>query len=275
MKLCSDCKHEKSRDEFGPSGYINKYGLISLDKRCKICKAIYVKNSRLKRITKQTKNGYRECSRCNKHLLVAEFWRNKLACIECLKQDYQENLEKNKPKQKLARIKRKQNPEYRALLRDKKKEWRKNRTIEQRQKDAEYALKHSRLYAPIRNKRIKERKAIDIGFKISKRLRSSFAMAVRKEYKISSSLDLLGCSIPYFKKYIAMQFTEGQFWWNWGHGKDKWNLDHIIPVAFFDLTNPEEQKKCFHYTNFRPLWHTENMIKSDKLADGTRARNFI
>ena len=52
---------------------------------------------------------------------------------------------------------------------------------------------------------------------------------------------------------------------NWLNYKlDGWHVDHIRPVASFDLTNEEEFKKCFHYTNLQPLWADENLKKSDK-----------
>jgi hypothetical protein len=31
----------------------------------------------------------------------------------------------------------------------------------------------------------------------------------------------------------------------------------------FNLMDPEEQKKCFHYTNLQPLWAIDNIVKHD------------
>jgi hypothetical protein len=39
----------------------------------------------------------------------------------------------------------------------------------------------------------------------------------------------------------------------------------VVPCASFDLTKPEEQFKCFHYTNLQPLWAKENLRKGAKL----------
>jgi hypothetical protein len=43
-----------------------------------------------------------------------------------------------------------------------------------------------------------------------------------------------------------------------------WHIDHVRPCCAFDLTKPEDQKKCFHHTNLQPLWWHENLAKSGK-----------
>lgn len=53
-------------------------------------------------------------------------------------------------------------------------------------------------------------------------------------------------------------------WQNRGRGHDKWHIDHVRPCASFDLTDPEQQKQCFHWSNMQPLWQTDNLRKGSK-----------
>lgn len=71
----------------------------------------------------------------------------------------------------------------------------------------------------------------------------------------------LGCTIEELKAHLESLFKPGMTWDNWGHTGDVWHLDHIIPLASFDLTDPEQVKLACHYTNLQPLWATENLQK--------------
>jgi len=81
--------------------------------------------------------------------------------------------------------------------------------------------------------------------------------------KSASTLELLGCTFEYARAHLEAQFTKGMGWDN--YGVNGWHIDHIIPCASFDLTDPDQQRQCFHYTNLQPLWAEDNLRKSDKL----------
>lgn len=87
------------------------------------------------------------------------------------------------------------------------------------------------------------------------------------------TIELLGCEVDYFIKYMESLFTAGMTWDN--YGKYGWHIDHIIPCASFDLTNPDQQKACFHYTNLQPLWEFDNLSKSDKIQVITSEGVFL
>jgi hypothetical protein len=111
-----------------------------------------------------------------------------------------------------------------------------------------------------------ERVKKDLEWKMKKILRTRFLTAIKKQFKKSSVLKLLGCSIDECRIYIESKFQEGMNWEN--HGIFGWHIDHIIPCATFDLTKLEEQQKCFHYTNLQPLWWEDNLKKSNKVEEG-------
>lgn len=54
--------------------------------------------------------------------------------------------------------------------------------------------------------------------------------------------------------------------WN-NYGKNGWEIDHIIPCSYFDLTKEENQRICFNYRNLQPLWASENNTKKAKVPD--------
>lgn len=78
--------------------------------------------------------------------------------------------------------------------------------------------------------------------------------------KSMHTFELIGCTAEEFKAYIESKFLSGMSWDN--YGINGWHIDHIIPCYKFDLTNIEEQKRCFHYSNQRPLWAKDNLSRS-------------
>jgi len=111
--------------------------------------------------------------------------------------------------------------------------------------------------------RKKNRLKLDIKYRIAENLRRRVSLALKGLNKSASTMELLGCTAQEFKIHIADKFDEKMSWDNYGiHG---WHIDHIIPCSSFDLTDPEQQKKCLHYTNLQPLWAIDNLKKSNKI----------
>tara|TARA_R100000687_G_C6421167_1_gene151075 strand:+ start:469 stop:1083 length:615 start_codon:yes stop_codon:yes gene_type:complete len=108
----------------------------------------------------------------------------------------------------------------------------------------------------------KKKYSDDLNYQMKDKLRSRIRLALKNKIKkTGSTLDLLGCSLLFFRKYFEIKFTVGMSW-------DRISLihiDHIIPCKNFDLTRKSEQKKCFHYTNLQPLWAKDNLSKGCKL----------
>ncbi len=93
-------------------------------------------------------------------------------------------------------------------------------------------------------------------------LRHRVRQALRGLAKCSSTQKLTGCTIKELMAHLEAQFTDGMTWDNYGEGG--WAVDHIRPCASFDLTDPEQQRQCFHYSNLQPLWAADNIRKGAK-----------
>ena len=107
----------------------------------------------------------------------------------------------------------------------------------------------------------KEKRKTDIIFKIKKNLRARVSEVLKGRSKSAKTLELLGCSLENLKKHLEDKFEDGMNWDNYG----VWHLDHIIACANFDLSDPKQQKICFHYTNLQPMWGEHNIQKGSRL----------
>jgi hypothetical protein len=102
----------------------------------------------------------------------------------------------------------------------------------------------------------------DIYYKLKRNLRSRIKEAVKRNAKAGSAVKDLGCSVEFFKEYIEKMFyTNTMEWPTWGK---VWQLDHIIPLWKFDLTDPVQFKQAVHYTNMQPLTILDHRKKSSK-----------
>jgi len=103
----------------------------------------------------------------------------------------------------------------------------------------------------------------DINWNLRGRLRTRLTKALKGVNKSKKTMELLGVPhMDFFKTWIECKFKEGMTWEN----RHLWHIDHIIPCSSFDLTKPEEQAKCFHYTNLQPLWASENLSKGNRIS---------
>lgn len=114
-----------------------------------------------------------------------------------------------------------------------------------------------------RNIRRREQYKNNTEYKLKVILRTRFNSVIKRNSKKSSMLDLLGCNIEFFKKWISYQFEDWMSWEN--HGE--WHLDHIRPCASFNISKIEDQKECFHWKNYRPISKEINISKQDKIDE--------
>jgi hypothetical protein len=110
--------------------------------------------------------------------------------------------------------------------------------------------------------------ATDLKFRIEKRIRASVNQGIRrvKASKCDSIQSLLGCTVDELKIHLEAQFAEGMNWDRFG----EIHIDHKTPCISFDLTNKEEQRRCFHFSNLQPLWARDNLVKGKKIQSDAK-----
>ncbi len=96
---------------------------------------------------------------------------------------------------------------------------------------------------------------------VGRRMRD--ALACHSAQKAGRTIALVGCPASTLALHLESKFLPGMSWENYGY--DGWHIDHIIPLAKFDLKDPEQQAAAFHYTNLQPLWAKDNLTKSHKV----------
>jgi hypothetical protein len=176
-----------------------------------------------------------------------------------LKRQYTRNLPPEVRARKLARARvyRQTVAGRKAREKERLRQREFNQTPEGEMKQREYFQR----YKPKVYKRYNERYQSDPHFRIgvSLRKRLTLALKARRTQKVARLVELIGCTITELATHLEKKFQAGMAWANYG----EWHIDHIRPCASFDLTDAQEQRRCFHYSNLQPLWAGENIRKAD------------
>lgn len=244
-KVCTECKIDKLLSEYHKCN-ANAHGIQS---KCKKCLSDLRK----------------EVYRTNRESILAE---------QTIKRASPKNKEKTKKYYEKNKDKYKNN--YQKIMQDEIRKKRRKDTSdkyrsksESKEKSRQQKLEYSKRHEVVLRKRQKHliRQKSDIQYVLKRRLRFRLRHAINAiangNHKYKSAIELLGCDISFFKQHIESMFTEGMNWDRLTYI----HIDHIKPCAKFDLTDIEEQKKCFHYTNLQPLWYVDNLIKNAKYKE--------
>lgn len=166
----------------------------------------------------------------------------------------QRTYQKNKQKifaraAKWAREKRKTDEAYREKANARCREW--------------HRMNRDKL-RPYYSARSAKRRRTDVRYRIMNSVRRRVLFALKGSKKSASITAMIGAPLDVVRDHIQSLFKPGMTWENWGRGCNgarEWHLDHIKPLASFDLTNPEQFAEACHYTNLQPLWSDENLSK--------------
>ena len=120
--------------------------------------------------------------------------------------------------------------------------------------DEERRLRHNLRCKNYTEKRLKS----DSLYKLKVYIRKSIARSFTNYTKSKKYEEILGLSYDKFKIYIESLFTDGMSWENYG----EWQLDHKVPISW--AKTEEQVYELNKYTNFQPLWSSENQSKGNR-----------
>ena len=135
------------------------------------------------------------------------------------------------------------------------------------QKNREKIAAHIKVYQQENKEKIaatkkvyqQERYKNDPDFKMSMGVRRRLRLALKGNSKAAPTMEIIGCTIEELWLHLESKFEPGMTREN--HGRFGWHIDHKKPCCAFDLSDLEQQKICFHYSNLQPLWAKDNLEK--------------
>tara|TARA_Y100000361_G_scaffold38206_1_gene32686 strand:- start:3848 stop:4615 length:768 start_codon:yes stop_codon:yes gene_type:complete len=82
-----------------------------------------------------------------------------------------------------------------------------------------------------------------------------------KFLKVKSHIEYLGTSTNNYLDWITTYNSD----YNLDNYGPVWHIDHVIPIAQFDLSNENEQMLAFNWRNTMPLSANDNLKKNKKI----------
>lgn len=240
---CKECMREK---------FITKY-MKEGRKICRICGED--KDESEFRVRIDTGMLRNECKTCQSGIELARKLENIEIYKERNKKYREENREKIRASKKESYIKiRKETEEERKLRKIKLKEEREIARVA----NLENIKIKKREYARQNHKRAKA----DPDKKLKLNLRRLFLLKLEKQ-KVKKATSTFAYTEVTMQEYLE-NLKRDPLWSDYLNKSQEISIDHIIPCALFNFTDPEEIKKCWNPRNLRLLPAKENMTKNDK-----------
>lgn len=153
--------------------------------------------------------------------------------------------------------------EYKARNKEKIAEYNKKYKAEHKEEISDYNQKYNKENREViqqrQNKQHRTRRENDYNYKRACTLRSRLLEFIKK----GTRSKVVSCNRDFFIKWLQFNFKEDMNMENRG---DIWCIDHVLPCSYFNLENDEEEKKCFHWTNLRPLYVKDNLKRQNKVT---------
>ncbi len=211
-------------------------------KKCSVCKKKFVCTNRKKlycseKCAKKAVNVRQKEKQKEWNILYRQSHREEMR--EHQRKYYKKNIEKERERARMY---------YRRNIKKRKEYYKKNR---------KKIISHN-----VKRRREDPMKRLDrnISFFILRSLKSRGISKRRRHWEY-----LVGWTRGEVKDHLEKLFRHGMSWKNYGK---KWQIDHIIPKAFFEFKSVSdvEFKMCWRLKNLQPLWSKDNLRKNSKMV---------
>jgi hypothetical protein len=155
--------------------------------------------------------------------------------------------------------------EYKAKNKEKIAEYNKKYKSEHKEEVSEYNQRYNKDNREViqnrQREQHKERRKKDYNYRKSNILRKNLLNIIKDKRKDTK---MISCSKNFFIKWLQFNLNDDMNFENYG---EIWCIDHVIPCSLFNFEkNEDDEIKCFHWTNLRPLYIKENQKRQNKLT---------
>lgn len=232
LKRCSKCKNWGPLEEYHRDKS-KEDGLRTICKVCREVKDLKYRRKHKEQIAERMKKYYKSNTSIIQKKSKERYEKNKESINKIQRKRYREDIEYAKERRKYQKehtkhLKKKQPEKYRAVQ-IRKNEWTKRKA----RKNPCYRMSRC----------------------ISSAVRNSLKKAKLK--KNNKSFTYISCSPSFLLERLEKMRIE--------RGLTEYHIDHMKPLASFDLSDPEQLRRVWHWSNLQSLCPIQNLEKKDKI----------
>ena len=177
-------------------------------------------------------------------------WKDPTSSYERQKERFRRKYADNKDYYREYQKRIYSTPEQQKRRSDYQRKW--------RERNREYKKESDKIYRKKNPERFKM-----YNCKPANRIKQGLCKRIRKLVgTVKGKSRSIGCTSQFLIKHLESQFITGMTWSNYGTA---WHVDHIKPLASFDLFDPSQRDIANNWSNLRPMFASENIAKGDKV----------
>jgi len=253
LKRCSNCKYWKLLGDFHKRK-ASWDGLAILCKNCKQLKASEYRGKNKETIAAK-KREYRDKNKVKLAAKKREYRGKNKETIAAKKREY-----RDKNKERLAAKGCKYYQENKEKIKERVSRYYQENKEKCNARQCKYDEKNKEKITVYKKTWSRKKRKEDPQFRMSGRIRAGVrnSLIKAKLKKNNRTFKYISCSPSFLLERLERQRIER------GLNED-YHIDHMMPIDSFDLTNAEELRRCWHWSNLQALLPKENLRKGKQI----------